>query len=152
MEQRLEAFLAAVAGALDAAERQLHAAPGAEIIDEDLAGFERLGEAELAAAIIRPDAGDETIRRGVGEVESFGLVAKAHGDENGAEYLLLPQSMVGRDVADHRRGDVEPIGRRVRRDAALAEELETRAPAQVELGIDVSLLRGADHESAMQIQ
>jgi hypothetical protein len=63
MEQRLEALLAAVAGALDASKGQLDAATGAEIIDEDLAGFERLGEAELAPAVARIDDRDRLASR-----------------------------------------------------------------------------------------
>src|SRR5260370_37770908 len=94
MEQRLEALLAAVAGALDPAEGQLDAAAGAEIVDEDLARFERLGEAQLASAILRPHPGDETRLCADGGAERLGLVGEAHGAEDAAEDLLLRQRVL----------------------------------------------------------
>src|SRR6185312_11466472 len=115
MEERLEALLAAVAGALDAAERQLDAAAGAEIVDEDLPGFERPRKAQLPPAILRPDAGDEAVGRAVGDADRLVLLAEADGAEHRAEHLLLRQAVLGRHVAEHRRRHVEPLGRYVGR-------------------------------------
>src|SRR5699024_957609 len=60
--QRLEAFFAAVSGLADAAERQFHATTGAVVVQEDLAGLDAPGHAQLAAAVAGPDAGDESVR------------------------------------------------------------------------------------------
>src|SRR3954468_5800080 len=65
--QRLEALLAAVAGALDAAEGQLDAAAGAEAVDEDLAAAHGAGDPHRAPGVAGPDAGDEAVGRAVGE-------------------------------------------------------------------------------------
>src|SRR5690349_24361834 len=122
MVQPLEPLLAAVAGVLDPAEGQLDAAAGAVIVDEDLPGLERAGEPHLPAAVARPGARDQPVGRAVGDADPLGLVAEADRAEYRAEDLLLRKEVVGRHVADQRRLDIEPRGRRVRRDPAFGED------------------------------
>src|SRR5262245_9954706 len=132
MEERLEALLAPMTRALDAAERQLDAAAGAEIVDEDLARFERSREAQLAPAILRPDAGDKPVGRAVGDGDRLLLLAKADRAQDGAEDLLLRQAMLGRDVADHRRRHIEAVARHVGCDLALPQNLEPVAAREIQ--------------------
>src|SRR5262245_59344252 len=144
MEERLEALLAPMARALDAAEGQLDAAAGAEIVDEDLARFERAGEAQLAPAIPRPDAGDEPVGRAVGDGDRLLLLAKADRAKDGTEDLLLRQVMLGRDVADHGRRHIEAVARHVGRDLALPQDLEPVAVREVEIFRDALFLLAID--------
>src|SRR5512147_2488881 len=54
--ERLEALLAAVARRFHAAERQLDAAAGAVVVDENLAAADRARHPQLPPAVARPDA------------------------------------------------------------------------------------------------
>src|SRR5215470_258428 len=83
--QRFEALLAAVAGMLDAAERKLDAAAGAETVDEHLPAADRARHAQLSAAVCGPHSGHQPEVGGVGEPRSIGLVGEGHRGEHGAE-------------------------------------------------------------------
>src|SRR5436190_16775439 len=69
--QRLEALLATVTRVLDAAERQLDAAAGAVVVDEHLPALQGARHSQRAAAVSRPDAGDEAVLRSVGDADGF---------------------------------------------------------------------------------
>src|SRR5690348_5010957 len=87
--QRLEPLLATVPGMLDAAERQLDAAAGAVVVDEDLAAPQRPRHPERAAAVARPDAGDEAVLGAVGDPDRVGLVVERDQHLHRSEDLLL---------------------------------------------------------------
>src|SRR6185295_15485332 len=63
--QRLEALLAAVARALDAAEWQLDASAGPVVVDEHLAAAQAPRHAQGPAAVARPDAGHQPVGRAI---------------------------------------------------------------------------------------
>src|SRR5664279_2927574 len=87
--ERLEPLLAAVAGVLDAAERQLDAAAGAVVVDEYLAALQRPRHAQGAAAVLRPHAGDEAVLRAVGDADGVGLPVEGDQHLHRTEDLLL---------------------------------------------------------------
>ena len=113
-------FLAAVAGMLDAAERQLDAAARAVVVDEYLAALHRARHAQLAAAVARPHAGDQPEVGRIGEAHGVGFIGERHRGQHGAEHFVACQPMIGWHVAQQRRRHVESAGRRVGDDRSLA--------------------------------
>ena len=87
--ERDKALLAAVAGFLHAAERQLDAAARAVAVDENLPGADLSRHPHRAIAVARPDAGDEAVVGGIGEAHRLGLVVERHRREDRAEHFLL---------------------------------------------------------------
>src|SRR5437762_12183021 len=87
--ERLEPLFAAVARALDAAERQLDAAAGAVVVDEHLAALQRVRHAHLAAAVACPYTRDKAVRRAVSDADRLGLAVEGDHHLHRAEDLLL---------------------------------------------------------------
>src|SRR5690242_9208458 len=110
--QRLEALLAAVAGMLDAAERQFDPSARAVAVDEHLAAADGACDAELSSAVARPDAGDESVTRGIREPYRLGFVGEGHRHQYRAEDLLAGDAALRGHVAQQARRHVESAGRR----------------------------------------
>jgi hypothetical protein len=93
--------LAAIAGALDAAEGKLRIA-GDHGVDEDAAALELRNEALLLLWVHGPDRGSEAEGCVVGELDGLIEIAdlEEHGD--GSEDLLVEDGGVARDVDQHR--------------------------------------------------
>src|SRR6476620_1364719 len=108
--QRLETFLAAMPRMLDATERQFDAAARAVIVDEHLPARERTRHPELAAAVARPDAGDEAVVRRIGKCDGLGLVGEWHRREHGSEHFVAADRRVDGHVTKQRRRDVVAAG------------------------------------------
>src|SRR5271166_2567662 len=85
----LETFFAPVARLADPAERQLHPAARAVIVEKHLARAQGPREPHLASPVRRPDAGHQAIAGPVGDRHRVGLVVEGNRDLHGPENLLL---------------------------------------------------------------
>src|SRR5438093_11587020 len=104
--QGLEALLAAVAGALVSAERQLDAAAGAVGVDVDLAGADLAGEPVRDPDVARPHGGDQSVIGGVRGADRLVGVAERRNGEDRAEHLLARDTRIRRYPVEQRGGEV----------------------------------------------
>src|SRR5204862_8249009 len=91
LEERLEALLAAVAGPLVAAERQLHATARAVAVDEHLADAQVADQSLGPPEVARPHRGDQPVVGAVGERERLVVVGERGDREHRPEDLLARQ-------------------------------------------------------------
>ena len=83
-----------MAGFSDTTERKFDTTTRAIIVDEDLAGFQRFGEAHLARAILCPDACHKAEVRAVGNCDGLSFIFERDDNLDGAEDFLLCERMV----------------------------------------------------------
>src|SRR6185312_4818681 len=105
--ERLEAFFAAMAGALEAAEGKFDAAAGTVAIDEHLARANPLGNTVLAAAVAGPDAGNQPVVGAVGEANGFFLALERKQRQHRAEHFLAGDGAGRIDRAEQGRREIE---------------------------------------------
>src|SRR5579859_6326264 len=140
--QRRHAFLAAVAGAADAAERQLDPAAGAVIVEEHLTRLEPLRDAQEPRTIARPHARHQAVGRSVRDAHRLILTVERNDHHDGPEDLLLREPMGGRHVREQGGSEVIAARRRIACDLAARRKREL-APAELDVLLDpLALLPG----------